>query len=83
MEEKVFEEIAEKVSQTLVKAGSVFPEDRYGAYERGIAGETEELSCWAMKEIVRNAESAARKHSPLCDDTGIPHLILEVGGSGR
>ena len=29
--------------------------------------------------MLENAEAAEREHSPLCDDTGIPHLVLEVG----
>nr|HQI16439.1 fumarate hydratase [Bacillota bacterium] len=34
---------------------------------------------WALETILENANVAERNHSPLCDDTGIPHLFLEVG----
>jgi fumarate hydratase subunit alpha len=30
-------------------------------------------------EIQWDAEAAEKNHSPLCDDTGIPHMVLEVG----
>ena len=32
-----------------------------------------------MQTILENAEVAERDRSPLCDDSGIPHLVLEVG----
>ena len=38
-----------------------------------------EKSCWVMRQILDNALVAEERRSPLCDDTGIPHLFLEVG----
>ena len=32
-----------------------------------------------MQQVLDNALVAEKNHSPLCDDTGIPHLFLEVG----
>ena len=32
-----------------------------------------------LDTILANAEAAETNRSPLCDDTGIPHLLLEVG----
>ena len=32
-----------------------------------------------MEQIVENVKAAAQNRSPLCDDTGIPHIYLEVG----
>lgn len=32
-----------------------------------------------LEQVLANAEAAEENHSPLCDDTGIPHLVLEVG----
>lgn len=69
----------EKVKQTLVKAGSTFTADKMQAYCECIRKEEEPLSKWTMENIAENAEVAEKNHSPLCDDTGIPHLILEVG----
>lgn len=72
-------EIVEKVSKTLVDAGSTFLPDKKAAYERAIAMEYNERAKWTMETILKNAAVAERKRSPLCDDTGIPHLVLEVG----
>ena len=71
--------IVEKVSQTLVRAGSTFLPDKKAAYERAIETETNELAKWTMETILKNALVAETHSSPLCDDTGIPHLVLEIG----
>lgn len=71
--------IIEKVADCLVRAGSTFREDQKEAYRRAIADEQIESSCWVMKQVLDNALVAEKNRSPLCDDTGIPHLFLEVG----
>ncbi|QOS67604.1 fumarate hydratase [Eggerthella guodeyinii] len=69
----------ELVAQTLVRAGSVFCPEKICAYKRACAGETNEKALWVMNSILENASVAEKNRSPLCDDTGIPHLFLEVG----
>ena len=71
--------IQEKVADCLVRAGSTFREDQKEAYRRAIANEEMESSCWVMRQVLDNALVAEERRSPLCDDTGIPHLFLEVG----
>lgn len=71
--------IKDKVAQCLVTAGSTFREDQKEAYRRAIADEKLDSACWVMKQVLDNALVAEEKRSPLCDDTGIPHLFLEVG----
>lgn len=73
------EDIVKKVSETLVKAGSTFLPDKKEAYKRAIEKETNPRSKWILETILENAEVAERDLSPLCDDTGIPHLVLEIG----
>ena len=72
-------DVASLVRDTLVKAGSTFREDKKEAYRHAIAGETNEKARWVLQTILDNAEAAEQNHSPLCDDTGIPHLVLEAG----
>lgn len=76
---KNYEEIVGLVRDTLVEAGSTFREDKKEAYRRAISSETNDKAKWVLETIMKNAEVAEKKHSPLCDDTGIPHLVLEVG----
>lgn len=71
--------IIEKAKNTLIEAASTFTEDHIHAYEKAIAEETNERAIWAMETILENAKAASKNKSPLCDDTGIPHVILEVG----
>lgn len=69
----------EKVADCLVRAGSTFREDQKEAYRKAIADEFNSQSCWVMQQVLDNALVAEQRRSPLCDDTGIPHLFLEVG----
>lgn len=71
--------IQEKVADCLVRAGSTFREDQKEAYRKAIADEQLESACWVMRQVLDNALVAKEHRSPLCDDTGIPHLFLEVG----
>lgn len=75
----VFEGIVKKVADCLVTAGSTFREDQKEAYRKAIADEKLDSACWVMQQVLDNALVAEERRSPLCDDTGIPHLFLEVG----
>lgn len=75
--------IQEKVADCLVRAGSTFREDQKEAYRKAIADEKLESACWVMRQVLENALIAEECRSPLCDDTGIPHLFLEVGKNRR
>ena len=67
------------VADALVEAGSTFRPDKKEAYRRAIDAERSEKAKWVLRTVLENAEVAERNRSPLCDDTGIPHLVLEVG----
>lgn len=71
--------IIEKVADCLVRAGSTFREDQKEAYRKAIGDEDNSNACWVMRQVLDNALVAEERRSPLCDDTGIPHLFLEVG----
>lgn len=72
-------EVIDKVAKCLVTAGSTFREDQKEAYRKAIASENNEASCWVMKQVLENAIVAEKNCGPLCDDTGIPHVFIEVG----
>ncbi|SCI08591.1 L(+)-tartrate dehydratase subunit alpha [uncultured Clostridium sp.] len=73
------EEIKEKISNTIILAGSTFRQDKIAAYQRAIAEEKNENSKWVLETILENALAAEKAKSPLCDDTGIPHVFIEIG----
>lgn len=71
--------IIEKVSNILVNSGSTFRPDKINAHKKAIMEEENQLAKWTMDKILENALIAQQKKCPLCDDTGIPHLVLDVG----
>jgi fumarate hydratase subunit alpha len=72
-------EIIEKVKETLITAGSTFSEDKKEIYRLAIERETVKGAKWVLETTLENALVAEKNRSPLCDDSGIPHLFLEVG----
>ena len=76
---KTYEEIVALVRDTLVDAGSTFRPDKKEAYRRAIESERNEKAKWVLEQVLANAEAAEANKSPLCDDSGIPHLVLELG----
>ena len=72
-------DIVSLVRDTLVEAGSTFRADKKEAYRKAIENERSDRAKWVLKTILENAEAAERNRGPLCDDTGIPHLLLELG----
>ena len=76
-----YDEVVRRVAETLVTAGSTFSADKVRAYQRAIERESNPQSRWVMEQILENARAAGTNRGPLCDDTGIPHIYLEVGSN--
>lgn len=74
-----YNQIVNLTKETLIRAGSSFTEDKIKAYQAAIANETNDKAKWVMESILENSVVAEKNRSPLCDDTGIPHIMLEVG----
>ena len=73
------ERIIGLVRNALIDAGSTFKQDKKEAYLKAIEAETNKKAKWVLQTILKNAVVAEANKSPLCDDTGIPHLVLDVG----
>lgn len=73
--------LVELTAETLVRAGSTFREDQKDAYRSAIETETNAKAKWVLEQILENALAAESNGGPLCDDTGIPHVFLEVGSN--
>lgn len=71
--------IIDIVSSGLVAAGSSFLQCKKAVYKRAIAKETNDHAKWTLETILENALVAEQNRSPLCDDTGVPHLVLDIG----
>jgi fumarate hydratase subunit alpha len=71
--------IIEKVKKTLIEAASSYREDQIKAFKSAISNERNPRAKWILENMLENAYVANKNKTPLCDDTGIPHVILEVG----
>lgn len=71
----------EAAAQCLIEACTTFRRDQVAAYERAIAGEDDPNARWVLEKILENANIARQRRKPLCDDTGIPHVFVEIGES--
>jgi fumarate hydratase subunit alpha len=71
--------IEDAVKNCLVKAGTTFRPDQLRAYRNAIKNEENESARWVLETILENAKIAQKNTFPLCDDTGIPHLFLDIG----
>jgi fumarate hydratase subunit alpha len=62
----------------IVQASTTYRPDQIAAYRLALARTDEGPGRWVLEQLLANADVAGRKQSPLCDDTGIPHLFLEL-----
>jgi fumarate hydratase subunit alpha len=72
-------DIQEAARECLVKAGTTFRRDQLDAYRKAIEAECSENPRWVLEQLLHNAQIAEAKQLPLCDDTGIPHVIVRIG----
>ena len=72
-------DIVEDVSNTIIKASTNLSSDKYNALKKAISIEDNENALWVLNQILENYKVANKTKFPLCDDTGIPHVIIEIG----
>lgn len=72
--------IQQKVKEAVIRAGSTYREDQKAAFIKSIQHESVPNARYTLENLLENAEVAMQNFSPLCDDTGVPHIYLEVGG---
>ena len=71
--------IVENISKTIIKASTTLTDDKLKALSHAIDIEENENARWALSQILENYKVAQKTRFPLCDDTGIPHVIVELG----
>lgn len=71
--------ILDDISKTIIDASTTLSCDKYDALKRAIELEDNENAKWALEKILENYKVAQDIKFPLCDDTGIPHVIVEIG----
>lgn len=72
-------DITEDVSKAIIKASTTLSDDKCRALKKAIDSEDNDNAKWALEMILENYRVAGKTSFPLCDDTGIPHVIIEMG----
>lgn len=72
-------DIVNEISDTIIKASTTLSPDKYDALRNAIDAEDNDNARWALSQILENYKVAGKEKFPLCDDTGIPHVIIEIG----
>lgn len=72
-------EISDKVCELALTANMYLPEDVAEALRRARAAERVERARSLYDEIIKNAELAAEKYMPVCQDCGMAVLFIELG----
>jgi len=71
--------IRDLVKDAVIEASTTFREDQIQAYQRAIQREENDNARWVLELLMENARIARSNKVPLCDDTGIPHVLVELG----
>ncbi|MGB9979701.1 fumarate hydratase [Methanobacterium sp.] len=76
-------EIVNLIRDAVIEASTTFRKDQFDAYRRALDMETNENTSWMLELLIENAKIANKNKVPLCDDTGIPHVLVEIGENIR
>jgi fumarate hydratase subunit alpha len=79
MREVHVDQIRETVRQLCIDATTLLPDDVLDALKAARESEESPLGVIVLDQILENAELAARERLPLCQDTGVTVIFLEVG----
>ena len=73
------QQIASTVEALAAQASVDLPEDVESALRRALDEESSPRASYALNMMVDNARIARRENLPLCQDTGLFHLFIELG----
>lgn len=71
--------LRDAVSRLLVEANYTIPPDVLDALREGLAREESPLGRRTLEQLIRNYEVAAVERLPVCQDSGVAVIFLEVG----
>ena len=73
------EEITKEVEQMCKEAAYQLPQDIYEALKKGRETEESPVGQVVLDQIIKNSEIARAEDRPICQDTGMTIIFLEVG----
>ena len=72
-------EIANAVRRLCIEANTILGDDTVAALEASLAAEESPVGQDIFRQLLRNAEIARTEGIPLCQDTGVVVVFLEIG----
>ena len=76
-------ELAERIAGLAREANFVFPEDLSRLVDQAIGREDKPMAKQALSAILANVRLAKKLPLPLCQDTGLVEVFLEIGSEVR
>lgn len=71
--------VVDKVTDLCVLANFDIEEDVFNSYKESLSKENNPLAKEILSQIIENAEIAAKKREPLCQDTGAAVFFVKLG----
>ncbi|MBZ2164719.1 fumarate hydratase [Methanobacterium spitsbergense] len=75
--------LVDLIKKAVIEASTTFRKDQLDSYRHAIEIETNANAKWVLELLLENAKIAKTNKVPLCDDTGIPHILIEVGNESQ
>jgi fumarate hydratase subunit alpha len=71
--------VTKAVKKLFIEANKILGEDVVGALRHALSREESETGKQVLKKIIENADIARRKKMPICQDTGLAIVFVELG----
>jgi len=72
-------EVAEAVARLCIEANLRLPQEVKAAFERALSAEESPLGKEILENLLENARVAERESIPMCQDTGVAVVFVELG----
>ena len=77
------QQITDEVRQRCIDACCALPQDAMAALQRARQQETQPLGRALLGQLIENAQLAGRENLPICQDTGVAIVWVELGQQAR
>lgn len=71
--------ITDTIERLCIEANQVLPEDIRNSIQACRANEDSEIACGILDKIIENYQIAENEQVPICQDTGMACVFLEIG----
>ncbi len=79
MREIDVKEVTEAVKKLCIDSNCILNDDIYNALKENAKAEVSEIGKDILEKLVKNADIAKEKMKPICQDTGMAVIFIEVG----